>query len=166
MPGETTTTLRFGNEIFAHQFLVSKNLEKVRVEKREVEKFSQFSRSELAEWSIFTPTEEGKKHLFVKSSIMTKTLQMCFGSIGELTIDNFTEPTAYFGETVSEVYFSYTINDLPDWIAQLPHPSYMRSALVSDEKRAHATFSKTNNGWILSNDLAHRPVTLETYSKE
>lgn len=101
-------------------------------------------------------TDEGKKYYKADAS---KNLSgddlggFCFGKATVDSIVNFTAPTDAMGAKVSEVIYTYTVTDFPEW-AKNPELLQLDDRLKKDATSAETPiktkglFVLTNNGWV------------------
>lgn len=93
-------------------------------------------------------TSDGKKYLVELSS---QRIGFCTGTYKVSTIENFTTPTAYNGITVSQVNFTYKLDNLAKWAknpAVLNFDGKLKQLLETNERQGKATLFQTNNGWV------------------
>ncbi len=101
----------------------------------------------------FSLTDIGKKHLVKhRPGFAGKTiaLSFCTGKYEVASVDNFTEPSAAMGTTVSEVDYHYKLADAADWIKTPAileaYPQFAGD--LKDSAAARAIMILTANGWI------------------
>ncbi|MGI2906812.1 hypothetical protein [Tolypothrix sp. VBCCA 56010] len=104
----------------------------------------------------YTLTKDGEK--FFKKDLKTfdkskKINAFCFGEVELDKIVNFTEPTDFFGRTVSEVKYTYRIKNLPSWTSdsqvQALIPAVARMVQTKDKPaEVKAALFLTGNGWV------------------
>ncbi|RXJ90743.1 hypothetical protein CRV01_06225 [Arcobacter sp. CECT 8983] len=72
-------------------------------------------------------TEKGKEHL--------NNGKFCFGTPVVTKVISFTEPTAFMDRTVSEIKYTYKLNDLPKWFN------------YNEDRKGKLLVFLTNEGW-------------------
>lgn len=87
---------------------------------------------------VYDISPEGKKYYVEKD---TNTLGgvpgLCGGKAKVAEVVNFSQPSDMFGHTISQVKFTYTVSDIPDW---------MKSKLLSDSNNELNQINKANGG--------------------
>ncbi|AXO88568.1 hypothetical protein DZC75_11380 [Pseudomonas parafulva] len=101
-------------------------------------------------------TDEGRKYL--KDDARTKPdgtviPGLCIGRAKVDKIEQFSEPGDMMGHRISEVTYTYKVDDLPKWAstpALMDVNSDVKRMVASQEKpiREKRAFVLTNNGWI------------------
>lgn len=124
----------------------------------------ELSRKDVRDWggekriqvkSSFELSETGRK--FYKQDVASayggKYSGFCVGKAEVMEVVRYTEPADTFGQRLSQVNFTYTVKDLPDWaksselIEAVPALKPDVGSDVEPLKRTD-TFVLTNNGWM------------------
>lgn len=104
----------------------------------------------------YSLTDEGKKYLVSDSG---ETLgpwpALCRGKLTVTAIDTFTEPSDAMGMKISQVKFSYRVENAPDWAKsadlQAVNPQLKKD--MSDSASDKAVLISTSDGWVHENLL-------------
>lgn len=142
-------------EIETLDMLVSENILNKTNNKR-IEKENWSGKEKEITTVVYDLTEEGKKYYTTNATKDYRGQEVggfCFGTASVDSINNFTEPSDAFGMTISQVKYSYKVNDIPKWIKaeKLPQKQYKLkadSASVKTPIETKATLILTNNGWV------------------
>lgn len=134
--------------------LMKYNYGKIKAIYEEMVKAGLLVKQKAGKDAVYDLTDEGKK--YYKESKSDKEYELgsfCFGSAQVKEILNFTEPSQLLGHTISEVKFTYQVNDLPNWVKS-PEIYELRSSLkklVHSEEapvESRRVLVLTNKGWI------------------
>ena len=104
---------------------------------------------------VFDLTEKGKPLYKQNLKVMDEGEQngFCFGKAKIKEIKQFSEPSEMLGAKISQVSYTYSIEDIPDW-ARLPKvqsaSNDIKKAIESETTplEGKATLVLTNNGWV------------------
>jgi hypothetical protein len=99
----------------------------------------------------YTLTDKGKKYLVKGGSGNLGGFDaFCGGKYKVKEVENFTEPADMFGTKISQVNYTYVVDDAPDWLKQSTIQSqYPNAAAGLDEPAPYkAVLVATNEGWM------------------
>lgn len=115
-PTEPITT-SFHNRIGIYDDLVKLGL----MSKKEVQVPVMFQPGKTQPAPVYDLTAEGKKYyVAADENTIGKLPGLCGGKAKVNEITNFTQPSDMFGHTISEVKFTYTVSEIPDWMKIKP----------------------------------------------
>jgi hypothetical protein len=75
---------------------------------------------------------------------------LCFGRLVVDSVDRFSAPTSMMGHTVSEVHYSYHVEDLPDWAHDprlVAEDAELRQLLRTKQQSDKTVLVLTDKGW-------------------
>lgn len=97
-----------------------------------------------------TLTEKGNPYFHDLRDRIDEMPSLCFGRYVLDSIDRFSQPASIMGQTLSEVQYTYHIEDLPDWTKDpelLKHSDWLRQLVTNPKHFETKTFILTNKGW-------------------
>lgn len=106
--------------------------------------------SSIKEGVEYNITAEGKKYLIQGQGLLASAF--CTGKLTVSKVENFTQPTALNGATVSHVNFSYKLDNLAKWIKTpeilQAYPKLAEKIKNTKEQQDTALLLLTNKGWV------------------
>jgi hypothetical protein len=111
-------------------------------------------------------TEEGRKHYKEKANtfetIGNQSGGFCYGKATLKSVDRFTEPVEFMGSKIVQVFYSYEVSDIPNWVSKEVFTKSdplivmeIDSAKKPVQRRANLVL--TNDGWIQESVLNRKP---------
>lgn len=99
----------------------------------------------------YSLTDEGKKYL-VKGAAgnLGNWDAFCGGKYKVKEVENFTQPADMFGTKISQVNYTYVVDDAPNWLKQSAIQSQYPNAKAGLDEPApyKAVLVATNEGWM------------------